>query len=60
MMELTKRSQTERLIIVDTLLTGIREELSKGKTEENILQLAVNCQVEINRIVFKLNHIEED
>lgn len=51
-----KRTQAERLSIVEALLVGINEEIFKGKVED-ILQMAVNCQIEINRMVWKLNKV---
>ena len=56
MMAIEKRSQAERLAIIESLLVGINSEVYEGKAER-ILQQAVNCQVEINRLVFKLNVI---
>lgn len=55
-MAIEKRSQAERLAIVESLLVGINSEVYEGKAER-ILQQAVNCQVEINRLVFVLNEI---
>lgn len=49
-----KRTQAERLSIVEALLVGVNEEIFKGKAED-ILQIAVNCRIEINRMVWKLN-----
>lgn len=55
-MLIEKRSQAERLAIVESLLVGINSEVYEGKAER-ILQQAVNCQVEIDRLVFELNEI---
>lgn len=55
-MAIEKRSQAERLAIIESLLVGINSEVYEGKAER-ILQQAVNCQVEINRLVFELNEI---
>jgi len=52
-----KRTQAERLAIIESLLVGINSEIYEGKAEP-ILQQAVNCQIEINRMVFKLNKLE--
>ena len=54
-----KRSQRERLGIVESLLVGINIELRDGKVED-ITQQAVNCQVEMNRMVWKLNKMREE
>lgn len=60
MTELIKRSQLERLTIVESLLVSIMEEFEYGEMED-ILQTAVNCQIEINRIVWELNmQMEKD
>ena len=56
MMAIEKRSQAERLAIIESLLVGINSEVYEGKAER-ILQQAVNCQVEIDRLVFELNEI---
>lgn len=59
-----KRTQAERLGIAEELLTSVREEIEKGKADNSViqtgvlLQIAVFCQVEINRIVWMLNRIE--
>lgn len=54
-----KRTQAERLTIIESLLVGINSEIYEGNAER-ILQQAVNCQIEINRMVFKLNILQED
>ena len=51
---LTKRTQAERIAIVESLLVGLREEIEAGQAE-NILQAAVYAQIDINRIVFEVN-----
>ena len=59
-----KRTQAERLGIAEELLTSVREEIEKGKADtsvlqtEVLLQIAVFCQVEINRIVWMLDRID--
>lgn len=52
-----KRRQVERLAIAYGLLDSIWEEMANGKVEDNLLQLAVNAQTDINRIVWKLNEL---
>lgn len=54
-----KRTQAERLTIIESLLVGINSEIYEGNAEQ-ILQQAVNCQIEINRMVFKLNKLQEE
>ena len=56
MTDLFNRSQMARLTIVESLLVSIMEEFEYGEMED-ILQNAVNCQVEINRIVWELNQV---
>lgn len=58
--KLEKRSQAERLIIAESLLEGIWAEFLDGKIDKDIIQTAVNAQVSINRIVWKLNQSEGD
>ena len=56
---LIKRNKNERMTIVNTLLTGIYEELLKGETDDinGLLQIAVYAQVEMDRIVYRLNQL---
>ena len=54
-LDLQKRSQAERLIIAETLLSGVWSEMKDNKVEEDVSQTAVNCQVLVNRIVWFLN-----
>ena len=58
-MSIEKRTQAERIAIVESLLVGINSELYEGKAED-IIQQAVNCQIEINRMVYKLNKIRSE
>ena len=57
-----KRNQAERLAIVESLLVGINSELFDGEAEDplDITQQAVNCQIEIDRMVFKLNKLLQE
>lgn len=59
---LEKRSQLERLSIAEALLVSVMAELTEGKVDNIIRtsQAAVNCQIEANRIVWKLNHMREE
>lgn len=55
-----KRTQKERLTNVDALISGVYEEvLSEGSTED-ILQLAVDIQIMVNRLVFLLNERQRE
>ena len=51
--------QLSRLKEVDTTLGHIWEEMSQGYVDDewNMMQIAVYCQTNINRIVWKLNSI---
>ena len=58
MIKIEKRSQAERLAIAESLLDSVCEEVSEGNIETtDVLQTAVNCQVQIGRIVWKLNKV---
>lgn len=52
-----KRTQAERLAIAEEMVTSVRYEIERGKVDTSVLQTAVYCQVEINRIVWMLNRI---
>lgn len=56
-----KRSISERLAIAESLLVSVMQDLTEGKaeTDTGTLQAAVNCQIEVNRIVWKLNERKE-
>ena len=55
-----KRTQKERLATVDALISGVYEEvLSEGFTED-ILQIAVDVQIMVNRLVFLLNQRRDE
>ena len=55
--EMKKRSQIERLIIAEMLLASVWEEMKNGNIEDNLMQTAVYAQIDINRIVWKLNDL---
>lgn len=52
--KLKKRSQNERLALANVLLDSVYEEMLNGK-DEGMLQLAVNIQVTVDRLVWLLN-----
>lgn len=54
-----KRSQLDRITIAEALLSDIWKEFEDGKIDTKILQTAVYCQMDINRIVWKLNNTEK-
>lgn len=54
-------SQAERLKMAEQLLDSVWEEISNEKVESlAMLQAAVNCQVQIDRIVWLLNKKNEE
>jgi len=53
-----KRTQAERLGIAEEMVTSVRYEIESGKVDTSVLQTAVYCQVEIDRIVWMLNRIK--
>jgi hypothetical protein len=57
MSNLTKRSQAERLAIAETLLASVWAEYQKGNIDSGNGQIAVDIQVYVNRIVWKLNSL---
>ena len=52
-----KQTLLERLTIADSLISSVWEEMRKGHIESGIGQTAVNIQVNVNRIVWKLNEL---
>ena len=60
MAELKKRTQAERMAIAETLLSSVWEEFERGIIDEEIMQVAVNAQVDIDRIVWKLNALNAE
>lgn len=59
-MELKKRSQVERLTIAFSLIDSVWEEMTNGTVEDDMIQIAVNTQVDVNRIVWALNRRMSD
>lgn len=57
LMELIKRNQAERLAIAFTLVDSIWKEFTTGKIEDGLLQEAVYLQTDVNRIIWKLNDL---
>ena len=55
-----KRSQIERLTIAFTLIDSVWEEMANGTVEDDMLQIAANTQVDVNRIVWALNRRMSD
>ena len=52
---LTKRSQAERLMIADSLIASVWEEYLNGSIDRSTIQVAAYIQANVNRIVWKLN-----
>lgn len=57
---ITKRTQAERIAIAETLLSSVWEDFERGIIDEEIMQVAVNAQVDIDRIVWKLNALNAE
>lgn len=55
-----KRSQAERLTFAETLLSEVWDEIKRGHVDDGLLQLAVNVQIMCNRIVWKLNDLNNE
>ena len=57
-----KRSQAERLTIAESLVSSVWEEVADDNVENmpDVLQLAVNIQVDVNRIVWRLNQMNNE
>ncbi len=60
MTDMFNRSQMARMNIAESLLESIMEEFESGVIDMNIMQTAVNCQIGINRIVWKLNQMRNE
>lgn len=60
MADLSKRNQTERLTIAESLVSSVWKEYLNGSIDEENLQIAVNIQVNVNRIVWKLNEVRDE
>lgn len=54
-----KRTQVERMAIAETIISVLWDEVRQGNVESisDLLQSAVYVQTDINRIVWKLNEI---
>lgn len=55
--KLEKRPQLARLTIAETLIGSVWDEVRAGRVDEEIGQTVVNIQVDVNRIVWKLNQM---
>lgn len=60
MINMKKRSQAERLTIAESLVSSVWKEYLNGSIDEENLQLAVDLQANVNRIVWKLNKLRDE
>jgi len=54
---MTLLSQGNRIAKADECLNAVFEEMLNGYVDDDCMQTAVDCQVTINRIVWKLNQV---
>lgn len=52
-----KRKQIERLTVAYQLVSEVYEEIMKDKVEPNLLQTAAYIQMDVDRLVWKLNQL---
>lgn len=52
-----KRKQIERLTIAYQLVSEVYEEVMKDKVEPDLLQTAAYIQMDVDRLVWKLNQL---
>lgn len=52
-----KRKQIERLTVAYQLVSEVYEEVMKDKVEPNLLQTAAYIQMDVDRLVWKLNQL---
>ena len=57
MIGITHRRRLEQ---INSNLEAINEEINNGYYEDDALQEAVYCQIEINRMVWKLNKLRDE
>lgn len=53
--EIEKRSQKERLTVALSILESIRKEIEKNDIDFSMMQIVVNAQMTINKIVTDMN-----
>lgn len=54
-----KRKQIERLTIAYQLVSEVYEEVMKDKVEPDLLQTAAYIQMDVDRLVWKLNQLNK-
>lgn len=52
-----KRKQIERLTVAYQLVSEVYEEVMKDKVEPDLLQMAAYIQMDVDRLVWKLNQL---
>lgn len=52
-----KRKQIERLTVAYQLVSEVYEEIMKDKVEPDLLQTAAYIQMDVDRLVWKLNQL---
>lgn len=52
-----KRKQIERLTVAYQLVSEVYEEVMKDKVESDLLQTAAYIQMDVDRLVWKLNQL---
>ena len=52
---MAKKTQTERLLIAEKYVAEVYEEVMNGHAETNLLQTAAYIQMDVDRLVWKLN-----
>lgn len=54
-----KRKQIERLTVAYQLVSEVYEEVMKDKVEPDLLQTAAYIQMDVDRLVWKLNQLNQ-
>jgi hypothetical protein len=54
-----KRKQIERLTVAYQLVSEVYEEVMKDKVEPDLLQTAAYIQMDVDRLVWKLNQLNK-
>lgn len=55
-----KRKQIERLTVAYQLVSEVYEEVMKDKVEPDLLQTAAYIQMDVDRLVWKLNQLNNE
>lgn len=54
---MTLLSQKNRIAEAEEHLNAVYEEVLNGYVDDDCMQIAVDCQITINRLVWKLNNV---